>query len=66
MVAEHEPGVFAILGLYPADLCAPTLVLTGPNGPHTYYRAKSKVHYVLYKAALTGAGAAGSFHEGQR
>lgn len=67
VVAEHEPNLYGMLGFYPEPLCDKTMQLTGPDGvPHTYYRAKSTRTYVLYKAALTGGGAAGGKFSGSQ
>lgn len=54
VVAQHSPSLFAILGLFPEEQLTSTINLDGL----TYYRAQSKHHYVLYKAAISGWGAA--------
>lgn len=68
VVVEHTPALFAILGLYDDNL-PQTLTIDG----QTFYRAETHDHYVLYKAALSGWGAAGQpndprpvFDAGQR
>lgn len=56
VVAQHAPNLYAILGVFPAnaETLAPTIALDG----RTYYRAETHDHWVLYKAALSGWGAA--------
>lgn len=56
VVAQHAPNLYAILGLFPndAETLAPTIAINGL----TYYRAESHDRWVLYKAALSGWGAA--------
>lgn len=53
VVVQHAPNLFAILGLFDPELPA-TLTMNGK----TFYRAEVKDHYVLYRAALSGWGAA--------
>ncbi len=53
VVAQHSPSLFGFLGLFKEARLTPTLDVGG----HTYYRAESHKHYVLYKAALSGWGA---------
>lgn len=57
VVAQHSPALFAILGVFPESetTLAPTIKIDG----QTYYRTETHHHYVLYKAALSGWGAAG-------
>lgn len=56
VVAEHSPALFAILGVFPGgvETLAGTLELEGG----TYYKAEVKTHYVLYRRAISGWGAA--------
>lgn len=60
VVAQHAPNLFAILGLFRETELTPTIAL----GTRTYYRAESKVHYVLYRAAISGHGV--PLHRDQR
>jgi hypothetical protein len=60
VVAEHAANLFAILGIFPETELTPTLTIKG----RTYYRACSKEHYVLYRAAISGHGV--PLHQAQR
>lgn len=52
VVAQHSPNVYAIVGLFDEENLTPTVQLEGV----TYYRAETHVHFVLYKAAISGWG----------
>ena len=54
VVVEHTPELFAILGLCKLDECLPMLILQD----RAFYRARSTPHWVLYKATISGWGAA--------
>ena len=54
IVAEHSPSRFAILGLCREDEAPPEMFVNGT----TYYRAKSTPRWILYRAAISGWGAA--------
>lgn len=53
VVVEFEPGRYA-LSLEEVDRLRPTFDYEG----QTYYRSRSFNHYVLYKPAISGWGAA--------
>jgi len=54
VVVEHSPELFVILGLCREDEAPPEMFVRG----RTYYRARSTPRWVLYRAALSGGGAA--------
>lgn len=56
VVAQHAPNLFAIFGLAEKHEDCPATLHVDDRG--TYYRAESHDHWVLYKAALSGWGAA--------
>jgi hypothetical protein len=55
VVAQHAPNLFGLLGLMNSEECPSVIVVEGRG---TYYRAETHDHYILYKAALSGWGAA--------
>lgn len=54
VVAQHAPNLFAILGFIEPDECPIELTVNDL----TYYKAERHERWVLYKAALSGWGAA--------
>lgn len=53
VVVQHSPSLFS---LAPAD--ETTLTAVFEHNGQTYYRAETHAHWVLYRAALSGWGAA--------
>lgn len=64
VVVQHSPSLYAILGAYPVD--SEFLTLTLKMDGQTFYRAETHDTYVLYRAALSGWGAGGTFDSRQR
>lgn len=59
IVAEHAPNLFAIFGAIDTPEEAPATVELDALGVRaTYYKAVVKNHFILYRRALSGWGAA--------
>lgn len=54
VVCQDSPSLFRMLGICREEECAPVI----DDGRMTYYLAERHHHYILYKAALSGWGAA--------
>ncbi len=59
IVAEHAPNLFAIVGWFDqTDDLPATLELDALGTRATYYKSIVKQHFVLYRRAISGWGAA--------
>ena len=66
VVIRHEPNLYAIIGLAEDSDCAPSFTQTDSEGTeHTFFRFKSTPRWVLYHAAVSGAGG-NNFNSAQR
>lgn len=61
VVVQESPNLFALC--YEDEA---TLLQTFVHNGRTYYRAETHNHYVLYRAAISGWGAGGTFDRAQR